>query len=126
VATFTRQHDAHLLRIKLEGLEIPAVVCDDATASVAPHLTNAIGGIRVQVSDEDFIKAQASLQEEQPSSVDLREGLICPNCGSSDIAQALHEKRFYGLSFLISLSIMIPFPLVKRRYCCNNCTHKWK
>ena len=36
-----RPHDAHLVRIKLESIEIPAVVSDDITVSVAnlPSLT---------------------------------------------------------------------------------------
>ena len=42
-----RSEDAHLLRVRLTGLDIPSVVCDDATASVMPHMTNAIGGAKV-------------------------------------------------------------------------------
>ena len=125
IATFKKEHEAHLLRIKLEDCGVPAIVSDDITAGVAPYLTNAIGGIKVQVADEDFDKAQAALQEEQPA-VNLRENLTCPACGSPDVAQALHEKRSYFLSFLILLLIMLPVPLIKRRYRCNNCNHLWK
>ena len=126
VATFIRSEDAHLMRIKLEGHDIPAAVLDDLTASVMPHMTNAIGGIRVQVPDEHFSKAQQILREDQPLSADLREDLICPSCGSSDIAQALHEKRSYLASFLILFLVMLPFPLIKRHYQCNECNHLWK
>ena len=118
-------HDAHLLRIKLESADIPVVVSDDSTVSVAPHLANAIGGVRVQVPDEYVGKAQAVLLE-KPDTINLRDDLVCPKCGSTDIAQALHEKRSYVASFLVLLLMMIPLPLVKRRYQCNQCKHLWK
>jgi len=121
-----RSDDAHIMRINLEGHDIPAVVLDDFTASAMPHMTNAIGGVRVQVSDENFLKAQEVLRVERPLSSDLREGFVCPNCGSNDIAQALHEKRSYFVSFLILFLVMLDFPLIKRRYQCNQCKHLWK
>jgi len=126
VATFMHPADAHLLRIRLAGIEIPAVVCDDATASVMPHMANAIGGIRVQVADDHFCMAQEALREEQPLSANLREDFVCPNCGSSDVEQALNEKRSYLLSFLILFLVMLPLPLVKRRYQCKQCSHLCK
>ena len=121
-----RPEDAHLLRITLEGHDIPAVVCDDLTTSVMPYIANAIGGVRVQVTDEHFCRAQEALRGAQPVSINLREDLACPICGSSNIAQALNEKRSYWVSFLILFLVMLPFPLIKRRYQCNECNHLWK
>ena len=66
VATFLNEQEAHLLRIRLEGFGIFAVVHDANFAAVMPALTNAIGGIRVQVSYEDIEKAREALQEEIP------------------------------------------------------------
>ena len=66
VAIFLNEQKAHILRIKLEGFGIFAVVHDDNSAAVIPGGTNTIGGIRVQVSDEDIEKARLALQEEIP------------------------------------------------------------
>ncbi len=122
IATFMNAHEAHLLRIKLEDSGIPAIVCDEITAGTVPHLTIAIGGIKVQVSDEDFGKAQAVLLEETPLA-GFRDNLTCPKCRSTNIAQALHEKRSFFISFLFLLLTMIPLPIVERRYRCDNCNH---
>jgi len=128
VAIKTNAQDAHLLRIRLEGAGIPAIVPDDATLSVAPYLANAIGGIRVQVADDDFERASALLESEneQSEDVDLREGLVCPHCGSTNIARDLDEKRSYFFSFLILILLLLPVPFIKRRYRCNDCNHLWK
>lgn len=125
VAALTSAQDAHLLRIRLESQGIQAEVCDEATTSVAPFYTQAIGGIRVQVSDEDLAKAKAIL-EEPVAEVDLREGVTCPKCNSANIAKDLDKDRSYFTSFLVSILMMLPVPLVRRRYKCNDCNHLWK
>lgn len=78
IATFMHSHEAHLLRIRLESVEIPAVVQDDYTVSAVPFLANAIGGVRVQVPDEYYSAARAALGEE-PDTVNPRDELVCPN-----------------------------------------------
>jgi hypothetical protein len=117
--------DAHLLRIRLADEGISATVCDEATTAIAPHYINAIGGIRVQVQEEDFAAAGVIAGRDAPN-VDMREGMVCPECGSSDIDQALNAKRSYVLSFLVLILMMLPLPFVKRQYRCNQCNHLWK
>lgn len=46
--------EAHLLRARLEDSGIPAYVRDENTATLAAY---AIGGVRVEVPDEDFERA---------------------------------------------------------------------
>jgi hypothetical protein len=125
IASFMNSEDAHLLRIKLGDEGINAIVNNDIMSQVLPYYTNAIGGVKVEVPDDEFEKAQAILNREQPQ-VNLREELICPKCGSADIAQELNKKRFYVLSFLLTLFVGAPVPIVKRRYLCNNCNYLWK
>ena len=117
--------DAHLLRIRLENEGIPATVPDETTIGVAPLYINAIGGVRVQVPDSDFPAARAIAGRELPDA-GLREDIVCPACGGSDIAQPLDRKPSYILSFLILVLTMLPVPIVKRRYRCNGCGHLWK
>jgi hypothetical protein len=127
IATFMTSHDAHMLRIRLESAGIPAQVSDDTTASIAPHLANAIGGVRVQVPEEAFVEAKEFLgHETTEDEVDLREELVCPKCGSQNIAQALHEKRSWFISFLMLILAGLYLPLVKKQYQCNDCNHLWK
>jgi hypothetical protein len=125
VATFMHAHQAHFLRIRLEEEGIPAIVCDEATSALAPHFIHAIGGIRVQVRDEDVAAASAVVGLDEPMT-DLREGMVCPECGSSDIDQELNARRSYVMSFLLLFLIMLPLPFVKRQYRCNQCSHLWR
>jgi hypothetical protein len=59
VATFSKPEDAHLLRAHLEGNGIAAFVRDDETVSTDWALSNAIGGVKVDVADEDQAAATA-------------------------------------------------------------------
>lgn len=54
---------AELLKSTFEAHGIQCVTADIHLINVAPHLTNAAGGVRIQVPNEDKIKAQALLIE---------------------------------------------------------------
>src|SRR5664280_964475 len=57
VATFSNSDAAHLLRAHLEGSGITVFVRDDQTVSVDWGLSNAVGGVKVEVPDEDYATA---------------------------------------------------------------------
>jgi len=57
VAAFTKVEDAHLLRASLEGSGIAAFVRDEFTVVANPLYANAIGGVKVEVADEDYDRA---------------------------------------------------------------------
>ena len=59
VATFSKPEDAHLLCAHLEGSGIPAFVRDGQTVSTDWALSNAIGGVKVEVADEYYDAALA-------------------------------------------------------------------
>ena len=48
----------------LESAGIEAFVPDEVTTNVAPHLSNALGGYRLQVPREDVERARAALAED--------------------------------------------------------------
>jgi len=57
VATFSNSDAAHLLRSHLEGSGITVFVRDDQTVSVDWGLSIAVGGVKVEVPDEEFAAA---------------------------------------------------------------------
>ncbi len=61
VATFSDVAQAELARERLQLEGVQAFVLDDATGGVMPFMTNALGGIRVQVKPEDADKAREIL-----------------------------------------------------------------
>ena len=124
IARFFKLEDAHILLMKLEDAGIKAILIDHNITTVAPYLSLMTGGMRVQVTDDDFQEAVDLLQEEYDSTLNLRENISCPSCGSENIAQELNQK---GSSFfaLLMLLFMIPASVIKIRYSCNQCNHLW-
>ena len=53
IATFTQAEEAHLLRMRLESIGIQAFIKDENTIQADWLISNAIGGVRLQVADED-------------------------------------------------------------------------
>jgi len=64
IATFLKVEDAHLLRMRLESRGIPAFLRDENTIQLDWLYSNALGGVRVDVADEDEDAAKAILAEE--------------------------------------------------------------
>lgn len=64
IATFTKVEDAHLLRMRLENAGIPAFLRDENTIQWDWLYSNLLGGVRVEVADEDEEAANAVLNEE--------------------------------------------------------------
>ena len=64
IATCSKVEEAHLLRMRLEAAGIPAWLRDENTIQWDWLYLNALGGVRVDVADEDAEAAKAVLAEE--------------------------------------------------------------
>lgn len=64
IATFNKPEEAHLLRMRLESAGIPAYIQDENTVQIDWLLANAIGGVRVQIAEEDVEAAREYLASE--------------------------------------------------------------
>jgi putative signal transducing protein len=78
VATFRSPVEANLARNRLEAAGIEAFLADEETVGMVWHLTNALGGIKLQVGDRDVGEALAILAES--------EALELPAAGQADEA----------------------------------------
>jgi hypothetical protein len=118
IATFLDVHEAYVIKGVLEAEDIPAVVVDENAAAYTP----IIGGVRLQVSDDDYGRAMAVLGNGQPNPDTHPEEEppveVCPACGSGQITvNPLAQKTITG--FLASL-----FAGRKERVC-GKCGEKW-
>jgi hypothetical protein len=68
VASFSQPMGAHLLRARLEGSGIAAYIRDENMVAVDWLYSNALGGVRVDVADEDYAKVMELLAIEGASS----------------------------------------------------------
>ena len=75
VCTFDMPMDAHLAKGLLEANGLTAFLADELTVGVAWHLSNAVGGIKLQVAESDVEHAANILASREDSSIDAEEGL---------------------------------------------------
>ena len=74
--------EAHLLLARLESEEIECWLQDENTATIAPILTNAVGGIKLLVKKDDFARASAIFEEIENTR---RQAIECPRCKGHNI-----------------------------------------
>ena len=75
VDTFDMPTEAHLAKGLLEANGLTAFLADELTVGVAWHLSNAVGGIKLQVPETDVERATGILAAREDSSIDAEEGL---------------------------------------------------
>ncbi|HPE99184.1 MAG TPA: hypothetical protein PKY63_00830 [Bacteroidales bacterium] len=61
--SFVWPHEYYMLQAFLESNNIRINMCDEMTINVDPLLSNAIGGIKMYVAEEDFEKATGLMTE---------------------------------------------------------------
>ena len=109
--------------MRLGAAGIPAFVQDEHLVQMDWFYSNAIGGIRVQIADEDVRAAQEFLaadREQKPlDAVDV----LCPACGS---AETQPDERPRRLAFLSMLLFSFPLLLSRHRWRCNACGHSFR
>ncbi len=86
IANFLQPDEAQLLKMRLEARGIPAVLQDENITQLNPWRMWAMGGVRVQVADEDLEAAQIFLEQERSEGTNLNpipdsEGASCLSCG---------------------------------------------
>lgn len=60
LARFQVPEEAHLVRVYLEGMGIESFVLDEHVIQWFWHLSNALGGVRLSVSEEDLEEAETA------------------------------------------------------------------
>jgi len=120
--------EALLAKGKLESAGIDCILADGNLVRMDWLLSNAIGGIRLQVRQKDMEFARALLDEPIPPEFQdeyLGETFLqprCPRCYSLDIGfEKLNRFWTYGLWLLLS----VPIPIRKANWKCYTCGVEW-
>lgn len=128
IARFRDLHEALLAQGKLESAGIEAVLADDEMVRMDWLYSNAIGGIRMQVAEEDADSARVLLDEPIPEQLQDEytgeefEQPHCPSCGSLDIEFGQRK----GAKILTWLVLGFPLPIPgKQRWKCCDCGAEW-
>ncbi|MDJ0792746.1 MAG: DUF2007 domain-containing protein [Woeseiaceae bacterium] len=111
--------EAHIAAGKLEAEGIPVFLLGINHASANWLLSNALGGIRLQVP-EDFVEDAKQLLAEIVAIDEDRE--ICPRCGSADSSPMNNSRK---IAFLAVHLFSIPLPWQSKRRHCDSCGAEW-
>ena len=122
VATFTKPEEAHLFSMRLEAVGFNAFIQDENIVQIYLIASNALGGARVQVADEDADALRSYLQADFGICAEADE-VRCPICGSTAITNETYPRRF---ACLPSLCLGIPLLFMSNSLRCESCLHTWK
>jgi len=130
VRTFDSPINAHMLKSKLESEGIYCFLQDEHTITIDPLVSNALGGIKLRISEEDIEKTKVVLKEIDDTPYKDEEDNIaeCPNCESKELIAGYNSMKGFSQIFaaIFSLLFMI-FPLhLKTVYKCKNCDNEFK
>lgn len=123
IATFQYSSEALIFKGRLEAEGIKVFLKDSYTIDTDPLVSNAIGGVKMQVKTEDAAKAQDVLKSVKKYSVDDNgQSVACPNCKSEHIEVFSTIKDFKSLiAFLLGFLFgTLPF-YAKHKYRCDDC-----
>jgi hypothetical protein len=130
IRRFRDLSEAIVARGALEASGIPCFLRNENTVRIDWQISNAIGGIRLDVLESDRDTAEAALT---PTDGDRGPAVqddetypdpdrLCPSCASASV----HRKhRWAGLAMAAILALGVPFPRGPREWTCDDCGARW-
>lgn len=130
VRIFDNPINAHMLKSKLESEGIHVYLQDENTIGIDPLVSNALGGIKLKISENDIEKTRLVLKELDDTPYRDEDDNIaqCPKCESNDLIVGYNSMKGFIQIFsaIISLLLML-FPLyLKTVYKCKKCGNEFK
>ena len=120
VRTFQNYFTAQITSTKLQSAGIVCYLSDSSTATVAPFLSTAIGGIKLVVRKEDVEEVNDLLEQ---IDEEYRKNAVCPQCGNHTIEKI--TKPTAGNMFTALLSWFLgDFALSQKIYQCSTCKYE--
>jgi Putative prokaryotic signal transducing protein len=119
VRSYLNLLDALLAKGSLETAGIESFLADENMVRLDWFISNALGGVKIMVRDEDVADAIAVLDQPMPETFTV-DGIgeykqpHCPECGSLDVS--------FGAQPLIYND---PAALPVQSWYCQNCSHTW-
>lgn len=133
VDSFTDPLQAHLARGRLEAEGIAAYVIHENHVWAAWFLSNALGGVKLQVAEQDADRAREILaahrRGEYEQALELPAGdpaePACPRCGAQAAEPVFSRPTLLLIVFSLGL-VGVIFP-PRRSLCrCRNCGRRWR
>ncbi len=138
--TFVYPHEAHMVKAYLESEGIETEIRDEMTVNANPLYSNAIGGVKLLVKEEDYVSGievlkkggyikESGIIEKKIELVYIEKGFnkkICPFCKSENISIKKVPSIWTILVIFVFL-INAAFPVFfKKSIKCYDCGKEWK
>ncbi|KGL62668.1 hypothetical protein [Polaribacter sp. Hel1_85] len=114
LAVFEYSTEAHVTKSKLDSEGLQTMLMDEKTIDSDPLISNAIGGVKLLVHQDDFEKATKIYNNIRAYQKDKSgKDFSCPKCNSNRVLVAPIQRKnvFY---------MLFPF-FEKKRHICNDC-----
>ena len=133
ITSFTNYLEAHIAKGRLEAEGIKTFLADKHYISMVWYLSDALGGIRIQVLEKDQDKAQKIIsahlngeyEEELNQEFSSIESNSCPKCHSDNFKSQYSTILTLFLIFSLG-SLGFIFPIRKSNHTCHRCEYQWK
>jgi hypothetical protein len=112
VASFSTPAEAHVALTRLNSAGIDAAIRDEFTVTFDWLMSNAIGGVKIEVPDGDASAAREILALRPPEEGVLR----CPHCGSVDT-----RVRVLSVFGAVCIMLKLPIPMTRAIVDCRSC-----
>jgi hypothetical protein len=124
IDTFDNHVEAHFYATLLDSKGIPCQLADETMMTLFPIYNISLGGIKLQVLEEDVNQATEILTSQRPNTAIKANKALgpCLNCGSQKILwhQGFHFKLLRFFAAILYIHVPMPKGSTLR---CQKCGH---
>jgi len=123
IGTYQYSSEAIIIKGKLESEGIEVFMRDNNTVDANPLYSNAVGGVKLFVNSNDYLKAKDIVSQVSKYSLDDNSKLLkCQKCGAEQIDMVTSIKDLKSLSVYIFSLLLGALPFYsKHKYKCRKC-----
>lgn len=130
VRTFETSIDAHLLKTKLQNAGFECFLKDEKTVDTDPLVSQAIGGVKIQVKEADY-RSVLDVMDEITEMVTVNPKghvIVCSTCQSKQVASAVHDDEGISGVFkgIVRSAKMLNPSYSDNIYLCLKCNEKFE
>ena len=127
VGVYQYSSEAIIFKGKLEAEGITVFMHDNNTIDSDPMISNAIGGVKLFVKQEDAERATTVLSNISAYSLDdNNKPILCPKCGKNKVLYLTSITSIKSLFSFIFGFILNIFPFfIQYKYRCEACKHEF-
>lgn len=121
--TFDNYFTANIILTRLQDAGIKCYLKDEFTVTIDPILSGAIGGIKLDVMEEDIALAEVLLQK---FDKEYLESATCPKCNTHNIILVPRPGPQNVITAILTWMFSSYAVSVENIYQCSNCGYESK